>query len=255
MNKKLQQLSIAAVLATSTIVLSTNASAYEATLTGNAGVLSEYIFRGIVQNDTASGNGGIDIEVGGFYAGTWIADVDDGIEYDLYAGYVHEFTNGFYLGAGGTSYQYSDSFDNEYNEANFYAGWSNDLWSLDLEYSKGDYNGDFVDDAGNIEGDEYDFIGASVGWNGAYLTYRVFGDDADDQLGESFEFGYGFELAGFDVTAAVMHTDLDKDPAGLTSDCGSVVSADCDGLGDGDETSAYVGIHRSFDIMKWGSGS
>ena len=59
MNKKLQHLSLAAVLATSTAVLSTNASA-EATLSGNAGILSEYIFRGIVQNDTASGNGGID---------------------------------------------------------------------------------------------------------------------------------------------------------------------------------------------------
>jgi len=245
MNKKIQHLSLAAVLATSTAVLSSNASAYEATLSGNAGILSEYIFRGIVQNDTASGNGGLDLEIGGFYAGTWIADVDDGVEYDLYAGYVHEFANGFYLGAGATSYQYSDSFDNEYNEANFYAGWSNDLWSLDLEYTKGDYNGEFVDDNGADNGDEYDFLALTAGWNGVYLTYGMFGDDADDQLGEYFEGGYGFEVAGFDVTAAVVFTDLDDDPAGLTSDGG----------GDGDETSAYVGIHRSFDIMKWGSGS
>lgn len=246
MNKKLQHLSLAAVLATSTAVLSTNASAYEATLSGNAGILSEYIFRGIVQNDTASGNGGLDLEVGGFYAGTWIADVDDGVEYDIYAGYIHEFGNGFYLGAGGTTYQYSDSFDNEYNELNFYTGWSNDAWSVDFEYTKGDYNGDFVDDNGNVEGDEYDFIALTGGWNGVYLIYGLFGDDADDQLGEHFELGYGFEVAGFDVTAAVVHTDLDDDPADLTSD-GSA--------GDGDETSAYVGIHRSFDIMKWGSGS
>ena len=56
--------------------------------------------------------------------------------------------------------------------------------------------------------------------------------------------GYGFEVAGFDVTAAVVHSDLGDDPADLTSD-GSA--------GDGDETSAYVGIHRSFDIMSWGS--
>ncbi len=255
MNKRLQNTSLAAVLLASTTLLSTNAFAYEATLSGNAGVLSEYIFRGIVQNDTASGNGGLDLEIGGFYAGTWIADVDDGVEYDLYAGYVHEFSNGFYLGAGGTSYQYSDSFDNEYNEANFYAGWSKDLWSIDLEYSTGEYNGDFVDDNAVIEGDEYDFLAATVGWNGAYLTYGMFGDDADDQLGEYFELGYGFEVAGFDVTGALVHTDLDNDPAGLTSDCGSIVSASCDGLGDGDETSAYVGVHRSFDIMKWGNGS
>lgn len=247
MIKKLQHFGSASVLATviasSSAVLSTNASAYEATLSANAGILSEYIFRGIVQNDTASGNGGLDLEIGGFYAGTWIADVDDGVEYDLYAGYIHEFANGFYLGAGATSYQYSDNFDNEYNEANFYAGWSNDLWSLDFEYTKGDYNGDFVDDNGNVEGDEYDFFAATAGWNGVYLTYGMFSDDADDQLGEYFELGYGFEVAGFDVTAAVVHTDLDDDPAGLTNG------------DDGDETSAYVGIHRSFDILKWGSGS
>lgn len=239
MKKKLQHLSMAAVLATSTMVLSTNASA-EATLSGNAGILSDYIFRGIPQS-SGTGNGGIDLEIGGFYAGTWIADVEAGVEYDLYAGYVHEFESGFYLGAGGTSYQYSDDFDSEYNEANFYAGWSNDAWSLDLEYTSGEYNGDFLDDNGNIEGDEYDFIAATLGWNGAYLTYGTFGDDADDALGEYFELGYGFEVAGFDVTAAVVHTDLDDDPSGLVSDS------------DGDETEAYVGIHRSFDIMKWGS--
>ena len=247
MNKKLQHLRAmtlgAAVLATSTITFSTTASA-EATLSGNAGILSDYIFRGIPQ-DTGVGNGGLDLEVGGFYLGTWVADVGTGVEYDIYAGYVHEFASGFYLGAGGTTYQYSDSFDNEYNEVNFYTGWSNDVWSLDLEYTTGEYNGDFLDDDGSVEGDEYDFIGLTAGYNGVYLTYGMFGDDADDSLGEYYELGYGFEVAGFDVTAAIVHTDLDDDPAGLVSD-GSSTS-------DGDETEAYVGIHRSFDIMSWGS--
>lgn len=251
MNKKLQYLVLAVILASSTAVFTQQASAVEAKLSGNAGILSEYIFRGIVQNDTASGNGGIDLEVGGFYLGTWIADVDDGVEYDLYGGYVHEFANGFYLGAGGTSYQYSDSFDREYNEANFYAGWSNDIWSLDLEYTTGDYNGKFVDDNGLIEGDEYDFIALTGGWNGVYLTYGTFEDDADDQLGEYFELGYTTEVGGFELTGAVVHTDLDDDPAGLTSDGGKLSTPP----GDGDETSAYVSIHRSFDIMKWGSSS
>ncbi len=251
MNKKLQHMALVAIFVSSSILFTQPALAVEATLSGNAGILSEYIFRGIVQNNTASGNGGIDLEVGGFYLGTWIADVDDGVEYDLYGGYVHEFANGFYLGAGGTSYQYSDSFDREYNEANFYAGWSNDIWSLDLEYTIGDYNGKFVDDNGLIEGDEYDFIALTGGWNGVYLTYGTFGEDADDQLGEYFELGYTTEVGGFELTGAVVHTDLDDDPAGLTSDGGKLSTPP----GDGDETSVYVSIHRSFDIMKWGSGT
>jgi uncharacterized protein (TIGR02001 family) len=246
MKKRLQHLALATALAGSTAVFSTNALAYEATLSGNAGILSDYIYRGIPQ-DTGVGNGGVDLEIGGFYLGTWIADVGTGVEYDIYGGYVHEFVNGMYLGAGYTTYQYSDSFDRPYNEFNIVAGWSNDVWSIDLEYSPGEYEGNFIDDNGNIEGDNYEFYAATVGWNGVYLTYGGFGDDAEDSLGDYLELGYGFEVAGFDVTAAVVHTDLGDNPAGLVSDNGT--------NDDGDETQAYVGIHRSFDIMKWGSGS
>ena len=245
MNKKLQPLRSltlgAAVLATSTAMLTTNATAFEANLTGNAGILSDYIFRGIPQS-SGTGNGGVDLEIGGFYAGTWIADVEDeGIEQDWYAGYVHEFTNGLSLGAGFTSYQYPDNFDNEYNEVNLYAGWSNDVWSLDLEYSDGEYNGDFLDDAGNVEGDEYGFVALTLGWNGAYITYGDFTEDADDDLGSYWEFGYGFDVVGLDFTAAVVHTDANILNSG--------------GDDDDDETQAYVGISKSFDIMKWGNGS
>ncbi len=226
-------------LVSSIAVFTSHAFAVEATLSGNAGILSEYIFRGVPQNDS-SGNGGLDLEVGGFYLGTWIGDVGQGNEYDIYAGYIHEFLNGFYLGIGGTSYQYSDNFDSEYNEVNFYTGWSNDDFNFDIEYSTGEYNGDFIGDDGGVEGDEYDFLAITGGWKRVYVTYGMFGDDAEDSLGEYIEAGYGFEVAGFDVTAAIVHTDYDNDPLGLAPD------------GDDDETQPYVGIHRSFDIMKWG---
>jgi len=245
--KKLQHIALASVLAGSA-VLPMTASA-EVSLSGNAGILSDYIFRGI-QQSTGTANGGLDLEWGGFYAGTWIADVGTGVEYDIYAGYIHEFANGFYLGAGWTEFQYSDGFDGEFHEWNSYAGWSNDLWSLDLEFSGGEHNAQpgsgadaFTDSDGNGEGDDYNFFAATLSYNGIYLTYGTFGEDAEDEFGEYFETGYGFEVAGFDVTAAVVFTDIDDDPVGNVSD------------DDGDETSAYVGISRSFDIAKWGSGS
>ena len=240
MKNKLQHLTLAAVLATSTALLSTNASAYEATLSGNAGILSDYIYRGIPQNDS-SGNGGVDLEIGGFYLGAWAADVDAGAEYDVYAGYIHEFASGLYLGAGYTTYQYTDNFDAEYNEVNLYAGWSNDVWSADLEYTIGEYNGDFADDNGVVQGDEYDFIAATIGYNGAYVTYGTFQDDAEEALGSYWEIGYGFEVAGFDVTAAIVQTDADILNGAGTSG------------GDEDETQPYVSIHRSFDILSWGN--
>ena len=224
-NKSLHILAICAFL----LIPGKTVLAFETTLSGNAGILSDYNYRGIPQ-DTGVGNGGIDLEIGGFYVGTWIADVDDGVEYDIYGGYVHEFANGMYLGAGYTTYQYSDDFDSEYNEANIYAGWSNDAWSIDLEFSPGEYNGEFSD------GDNYDFYAATVGYNGVYLTYGMFDDDAEDDLGNYFELGYGFEVAGFDLNAAIVHTD------------------DAEILGEDEEETEFIfSLHRSFDIMSWGS--
>lgn len=233
MNKKITGLIGSTVIASTMLTTPVVVNADDAIITGNAGILSDYIFRGIFQ-DSGVGNGGIDFEYMGFYAGTWLADVGDGIEYDLYGGYIYEFESGLYLGAGYTSYQYSDGFDDEYNEINLYAGGSVGDVSLDLEYTTGEYNGIFNDEDGNPEGDEYDFIAATIGYAGAYLTYGDFGDDASDALGNYFEVGYTLELGGFEVTGAVVHTmDLND---------GSVD-------GDDDETEAYVSIGWGFDIL------
>jgi len=233
MNKKITSLLGSAVVASSILVAPMSSMADDAIVTGNAGILSDYIFRGIFQ-DSGVGNGGLDIEYAGFYAGTWVADVGEGIEYDLYAGYTYEFENGMYLGGGYTSYQYSDGFDSEYNEINLTAGGSAGDVSLDLEYSIGEYNDDFLDKDGNVEGEDYTFMAATVGYNGAYLTYGDFGDDADDALGNYLELGYSMEMGGFELTGALVHTmDLND---------GSVD-------GDDEETEAYVSISWGFDVI------
>ena len=45
----------------------------------NIGYMSEYWYRGVHQSDSAV-SFGADYEVGGFYLGTWWADVDTGLE-------------------------------------------------------------------------------------------------------------------------------------------------------------------------------
>ena len=232
MNNKISNLLGGSLLAAGMFLTPMTTIADDAILTGNAGILSDYIFRGIPQ-DTGVGNGGLDLEYAGFYLGTWIADVGDGVEYDLYGGYIYEFESGYYLGAGYTSYQYSDDFDAEYNEINLYTGGSAGDVSLDLEYTIGEYNGDFGDGNGGIEGDEYTFLAGTIGYNGVYLTYGDFGDDADDDLGHYFEVGYTMDLAGFEVTGAVVHTN----------------DADILGTDDDDETEAYVSISWGFDVL------
>ena len=233
MNNKIKNIIASTVLASSLITAPMATVADDAILTGNAGILSDYIFRGIFQ-DSGVGNGGIDFEYMGFYAGTWIADVGTGVEYDIYGGYIYEFESGFYLGAGYTTYQYSDNFDSEYNEVNLYAGGSAGDVSLDLEYTTGEYNGTFLDENGAVEGDNYDFVAATLSYGGAFITYGDFMDDADDALGNYIEVGYGMELGGFEVSGAIVHT--------MNLETGSVD-------GDEDETEAYVSISWGFDIL------
>ena len=79
-----------------------------AELTANAGWVSDYIFRGIFQEDS-SPYGGIDwASDSGFYAGVWGADVEIGLETDIYFGYSGEFGEDFGFTVGFTGYYYTE---------------------------------------------------------------------------------------------------------------------------------------------------
>ena len=63
--------------------------------------MSDYMYRGIHQS-SSSAMGGFDIEYGGFYLGTWWADLQEdgwvagshrGFEYDVYAGFGFDITD------------------------------------------------------------------------------------------------------------------------------------------------------------------
>lgn len=85
----------------------------------NAGVVSDYVYRGFSQSDgDAAVQGGIDFTYGQFYAGTWASTVEFGdgtdLEWDFYAGitgsaggldYDFGATYFYYVGApGGADY-------------------------------------------------------------------------------------------------------------------------------------------------------
>ena len=55
----------------------------------NVGYMSEYWYRGVYQSES-SVSFGADMEMGNMYIGTWWADVDEGVEYDIYAGFNFE---------------------------------------------------------------------------------------------------------------------------------------------------------------------
>ena len=78
---------LSAVVAGSSMMAIAPATA-QAGVSANAGMVSNYVFRGVEQTESASASAGLDYEhESGFYIGTWAADVEAGLEYDLYAGW------------------------------------------------------------------------------------------------------------------------------------------------------------------------
>ena len=117
LNKKM----INTVAATAFVASAGIAMPAAADLSANVGFASEYYYRGIKQKES-SASAGLDFEAGGFYVGTWSADVGDGLEVDVYGGYNLELGD-FTLGAGVTGYYYTGEFDDTYEEVNLSAGW------------------------------------------------------------------------------------------------------------------------------------
>jgi uncharacterized protein (TIGR02001 family) len=166
-------------------------------LSANIGYNSQYIYRGIPQS-TSSAMGGLDLEAGGFYLGTWGADVDDGLEIDYYGGYGFEVGE-FNFGVGGTIYTYTGDFDDTYKEINLSAGWN----FLTFDAAIGKYD--------NFGGPKlnYQFYSVTAEYNGFYGKVGMFADDFD---GNYYEAGYGNtltvqEMDLFDYAFAVIYSD------------------------------------------------
>ena len=177
-----------------TLPLTLAASAH-AGLTANVGWVSDYYFRGILQHPS-SASGGLDYEHSGFYAGSWAADVGDGLEVDVYGGWSGD-VGGFSLGLGVTGYYYTGDFDDTYEELNFSFGYG----FATAEVAVGEYD--------NFAGptQDYTYYALTLEKGGLYGKYGGFSQDFDFDY---VELGYGFELEGFDLSVALLFND---DPA------------------------------------------
>ncbi len=191
----------------------------QADLSANVGYASEYHFRGILQKNS-SASGGLDYEEGGFYIGTWAADVGDGLEVDGYFGYGTTVGD-IDLSIGYTGYFYTGDFDDTYQEVNLGAGFG----ALTLDIAIGTYDGDF-DSVTAGDQDSYTFVALTyAAENGFYGTIGTFSQDAD---GEYLELGYGTTVADLDLGVAV-------------------ILANDDLVGDEEESLIFT-IGKSFDL-------
>ncbi len=160
----------------------------------NLGFASEYYYRGIFQEST-SANGGLDFESGGFFAGTWAADVGDGLEVDGYFGYGFDVGE-VDLSVGYTGYFYTGDFDDTYQEINLGAGFG----LLTLDVAIGQYD--------NFDGptQDYTFYSLMLEKNG---FYGKFGGFAQDFEGEYFEIGYTTSISDVDVGLNLIFSNED----------------------------------------------
>ena len=186
----------------------------QADWSANLGYMSEYHFRGILQK-VSSVSGGVDYEAGGFYVGTWAADVGDGLEVDGYFGYGLDLGE-VSLSIGYTGYFYTGDFDDTYQEINLGAGFG----PLSLDVAIGEYD--------NFTGptQDYTFAALTFEHNGFYGTYGTFSQDAN---GDYLELGYGTTVSDIDLGIALILANDD-----LVGD-------------DGDESLVFT-IGKTFDL-------
>lgn len=171
----------------------------QADFSANVGWASDYYFRGILQSPT-SPNGGLDYESNGFYAGTWAADVYDGLEVDGYFGYGGE-AGDFSYSIGYTGYFYTGDFDDTYQEINLGGGFG--IATLDVAIGQYDnFAGPTLD---------YTYYALTLEKDGFYGKYAGFSQDFS---GDYIELGYGTTVAELDVGLALLFADKDLSVTG-----------------------------------------
>jgi len=199
-------------------VLSISSLAFtEVSLSGNVGLTTDYIWRGMTQNDgNPSISGGFDLEDdSGFYLGVWAANVeaddDDtaagsgSIELDGYLGYSGSFNDNAGYDVGYIAFTYPD-----------YSSW--DFEELYLTF---DFYGVYVSFAAGID-DSPDYTEIGYGIDAGPGSFSISYGEYDDK-GENALVGYDLGLGDF--TLGFYFYDFQADAAsGMSDDDGAYFS-------------------------------
>ncbi|GGI87516.1 TorF family putative porin [Shewanella gelidii] len=216
------------------LMLSSSASAG---FSGNIGATTNYLWRGVSQTaDSTAVQGGLDYEhESGFYAGTWISNVDFGdgtsFEMDLYAGYAGSITEDLSYDVFYLLYGYPDApGDVDFGELTAVANWK---W-LSVSYAHTIHGGDDIASA-PLDSDDM-----------GYLQANVSIPLAD---GLALDFHYG--MSSGDIVESWYGVDDYSDySATLSKDTsiGTVSFAVADTDLDGDDAKVVLGYSYSFDL-------
>ena len=208
--------SIKIALTSMFLILSSYASAVE--ISGNVGLSSDYIWRGMTQTDgDAAINGGFDLATdNGFYFGTWSSNAGGAgsnysMELDVYLGFSGEMGNeNMSYDVGYISVIYPGDDSSDFEEA--YIGFN--IYGLSILYS-----------SGQDSSPDYSEIGYSVdaGPGSFGVSYGEYEDTGDNTL-----IGYDWGIGNFSL--GFYYYDFEAKA----------------GSGNADDDGAYIALGTSF---------
>ena len=184
----------------------------DVSLSGNVGLTSDYIWRGMTQNDgDTSVNVGLDADLGnGFYVGTWAATVDmtaaspgATLEHDYYGGYTFEL-GGIGVDIGAIQVIYNGTSDIDFSEN--YIALSLPM-NVGFHYSEGDELGDYSEIS----------WGMDVGVGSFAIAYGDM-DSSNAGLDGGTNTTFGYSMAAGDFTVDLSYSDFSADAADSDQD-------------------------------------
>ena len=181
------------------VLIASSGIAHAVSVSGNMAITTDYIWRGMTQNDgEASVSGGFDVETdSGFYIGTWGGSAKFGngesLELDYYGGYAGSIGDiGYDIGFIEITYPGVSASD--FSET--YLGL--DIMGVGLTYAAGDELGDLAE--------------ISYGFDaGPGSLGLVYGDYEDE--GTYFTISYDLSVGDFGLSFAYSEKDDDDNPA------------------------------------------
>lgn len=196
-----------------------------AELSGNVGVTSQYLFRGLEQSAGAAVQGGLDYSSeAGFYAGTWASTIGfgggpgAGAEVDFYAGFSGEAGPvGYDVGAIYYWYSEEDEIDQpdpSYNTVEVYGSVSVSLFTFGAYYAPDTYFG-IDDDAYGVSAEMSAPLSDKLSLDVLLRHNGGKGNEAFTPDGDSYlDYSIGLSTeteAGFSASFAFVGTDIEDD--------------------------------------------
>jgi uncharacterized protein (TIGR02001 family) len=182
-----------------------------AELSANAGVFSNYIWRGVTQTaDAAAGQGGIDWSgESGLYVGTWLSTISGGQELDVYGGFAGE-AGGLGYDVGFITYQYPVTPNINFTEV--YVSGTMSIVTVGLNYTvdAASANKDTAFDSGDM------YVHASLDFPAGksdlsiYAGSYMFDADGADKAGDINYSHFGASISKDGFTFAADKNDIEN---------------------------------------------